>query len=249
MNTKNNSNRIEFVTDTGVTVPAIDTDQMREVDRVAIEETGPDLYQMMENAGRNLATLAMDILGDKWDKANILVMSGLGGNGGGGISAARHLANRNAKVMLSLSNPDRLGEVPSFQYEIFKSTTGKVFDLEDIDPEDIDLIIDALIGYSLKGPPRGRVLDFIEWANGSSAPVLSLDVPSGVDSTTGETPGEFVDADWTMTLALPKTGLSPQKTGELYLADLGIPVETYDRIKIEYTYPFDSRYIVPLRRL
>jgi len=92
-------------------------------------------------------------------------------------------------------------------------------------------------------------LDFIEWANASSAPVLSLDIPSGGDSTTGESPGEFVDADWTMTLALPKTGLSPQKTGELYLADLGITVETYDRIKIEYTYPFDSRYIVPLRRL
>jgi len=130
---------------------------MREVDRVAIEETGPNLYQMMENAGRNLATLAMNILGDKWDKANILVMAGLGGNGGGGISAARHLANRNARVTLSLSNPDRLGEVPDFQYEIFKSTSGKVVDLDNIDPKDIDLIIDALIGYSLKGSPRGWI--------------------------------------------------------------------------------------------
>ncbi len=241
-------NGIEFITDKGVKVPAIDTDQMREVDRIAMEETGPNLYQMMENAGRNLATLAMDILGDKWDKANILVMAGLGGNGGGGISAARHLANRNARVALSLSSPDRLGEVPSFQFEIFNSTSGRGLDLEDIADEDFDLIIDALIGYSLKGSPRGRILDFIAWANESSAPVLSLDIPSGVDSTTGETPGEFANANWTMTLALPKTGLSPQKTGELYLADIGIPLETYKRIKIEYTYPFDSRYVVPLFR-
>ncbi len=248
MSIKDNPNAVEFMTDKGVTVSAIDTDQMREVDRIAMEETGPNLYQMMENAGRNLATLSIDILGDRWNDANILVMAGLGGNGGGGITAARHLANRNARVTLSLSSPDRLGEVPSFQYEIFKSTSGRVLDLEDIADEDVDLIIDALIGYNLKGAPRGRILDFVEWANKSNAPVLSLDIPSGVDSTTGETPGEFVNANWTMTLAFPKTGLSAQKTGELYLADIGIPVETYNRINIDYTYPFDSRYVVPLIR-
>ena len=145
MSIKDNPNAVEFMTDKGITVSAIDTDQMREVDRIAMEETGPNLYQMMENAGRNLATLSIDILGDRWNDANILVMAGLGGNGGGGITAARHLANRNARVTLSLSSPDRLGEVPSFQYEIFKSTSGRVLDLEDIADEDVDLIIDALI--------------------------------------------------------------------------------------------------------
>jgi len=75
---KDHPNAVEFMTDKGVTVPAIDTDQMREVDRIAMEETGPNLYQMMENAGRNLATLSIDILGDRWNDANILVMAGLG---------------------------------------------------------------------------------------------------------------------------------------------------------------------------
>jgi hypothetical protein len=68
---------------------------MREVDRIAIEETGPNLYQMMENAGRNLALCAIDILGTDWSKAHVVVLSGTGGNGGNGICAARHVANRN----------------------------------------------------------------------------------------------------------------------------------------------------------
>ena len=79
-----------FVTEHGVDVPAVDSDQMREVDRIAVEETGPNLYQMMENAGRNLASLAIEVLGKAWSEARILVLAGSGGNGGGGICAARH---------------------------------------------------------------------------------------------------------------------------------------------------------------
>ena len=80
-----------------------------------MEETGPNLFQMMENAGRNLALQVIDCLGENWQQANIIVLSGSGGNGGGGICAARHLANRGAKVKLCLSSPDRLKEVPQWQ--------------------------------------------------------------------------------------------------------------------------------------
>src|SRR5215469_15771025 len=89
---------VRFITEDGIEVPAVDTDQMREVDRIAVEETGPNLYQMMENAGRNLASLAIEVMGKEWQKAKILVLAGTGGNGGGGICAARHLANRNSTV-------------------------------------------------------------------------------------------------------------------------------------------------------
>ena len=85
--------------------------------------------------------------------------------------------------------------------------------------EPVDLIIDALIGYSLQAAPRGAALSLIQWANATDAPILSLDTPSGVDSTTGATPGEAIHPAWTMTLALPKTGLLPDKTGTLILAD------------------------------
>jgi NAD(P)H-hydrate repair Nnr-like enzyme with NAD(P)H-hydrate epimerase domain len=85
---------IRFMTELGADVPAVDSAQMREVDRIAVEETGPSLYQMMENAGRNLALLAMQLLDGGWERAKVLVLAGSGGNGDGGICSARHLANR-----------------------------------------------------------------------------------------------------------------------------------------------------------
>jgi NAD(P)H-hydrate epimerase len=96
---------IKVVTDRGIEVPSVTTEQMIEVDRVAMEETEPNLFQMMENAGRNLALQAIACLGENWQQANIVVLSGSGGNGGGGICGARHLANRGAKVKLCLSSP------------------------------------------------------------------------------------------------------------------------------------------------
>ena len=87
------SQPITFSTPSGVEVPAVTTDQMREIDRIAMEETGPNLFQMMENAGRNLAEMAIECLGANWRQAKIVVLAGTGGNGGGGITAARHLAN------------------------------------------------------------------------------------------------------------------------------------------------------------
>lgn len=71
-------------------------------------------------------------------------------------------------------------------------------------------------------------------------------MPSGVDATSGEAAGEFAHAGRTMTLALPKTGLNPGKTGELFPADLGIPAAVYRRLGLAYTNPFDHRYRVPL---
>lgn len=82
-----------FRTSDGLRVAAVTTDQMREIDRVATEGTGPNLYQMMENAGRNLAELCRERLGPTWMHEHIVVLAGTGGNGGGGICAARHLGD------------------------------------------------------------------------------------------------------------------------------------------------------------
>lgn len=241
-----NSKIEAFKTDDDIKVVAISTDQMREVDRIAMEETGPNLFQMMENAGRNLALQAIEVLGNGWQKANIVVLAGLGGNAGGGICAARHLANRQANVQLALSNPDGLGEVPAFQRKIFRSTSGREVETSAMPGLRPDLILDAVIGYSLRGAPRGAALEFIQWANNTGTAILSLDVPSGVDSTTGQSEGEYMHAQWTMTLALPKTGLIPEKTGALFLADIGIPEKVYSNMALDYTHPFGNRYRVPL---
>lgn len=237
---------VTFWTPAGVEVPAVTTDQMREIDRIAMEETGPNLFQMMENAGRNLAEMAIECLGANWRHARIVVLAGSGGNGGGGIVAARHLANRGVPVELCLAAPDKLGEVPAWQRKIFQSTPGKELLPRDLDKRQVSLILDALIGYSLQSAPRGVSADLINWANSSGAPLLSLDVPSGVDSTTGDAPGEFIRATWTMTLALPKTGLASGKVGHLTLADIGIPAATYRRIGLPYVPPFGSRFRVLL---
>ena len=242
---------IQFFTENGLEVPSVTTAQMIEVDRVAVEETGPNLFQMMENAGRNLALQAMSCLGKDWQQANIVVLAGSGGNGGGGICAARHLANRNTTIKLCLSSPvEKLKEVTAWQHRIFQSTAGQEVPIPDLlaMDEPVDLIIDALIGYSLRAAPSGPALDLIQWAKATDAPILSLDTPSGVDSTTGETPGESIQADWTMTLALPKTGLLPNHTGELFLADIGIPIGTYDwqTLQLDYIPPFGNHYRIPL---
>ncbi|HUP46654.1 MAG TPA: NAD(P)H-hydrate epimerase [Thermoanaerobaculia bacterium] len=233
-----------FHTIEGRVVPAVTTDQMREIDRIAIEETGPNLFQMMENAGRNLAGLATDRLGADWQRAKVVVLAGTRGNGGGGICAARHLANRGADVTLVTADPAGLSEVTRWQYEIYRHTRGAITD--DGSQLDADIILDALIGYGLRSAPRGRTAELIRWANASPAPLLALDVPSGVDSTSGETPGEMVHAKWTLTLALPKTGLLPRLTGELYLGDIGIPEETYRRAGIDLTSPFGAAFVIPL---
>ncbi len=237
-----------FVTDSGIDIPVVTTDEMRELDRVAMEETGPNLFQMMENAGRNLALLAIEVLGEGWQTAKIVVLAGRGGNGGGGICAARHLANRRANVILILSDPDQLGDVPAFQRKIFRETQGREVQAAQVAREPADLILDALIGYSLRDTPRGSAADLIRWANGTGAPILALDVPSGVDATTGETPGDALAPRWTMTLALPKAGLLRASTGDLFLADIGIPEGAYRRVARTYTPPFGDRYRIPLVR-
>ncbi len=90
------------------------------------------------------------------------------------------------------------------------------------------------------------VRELITWANDSTAPILALDVPSGINATTGEAPGVAARAESTLTLALPKTGLLPEKTGALFLADVGIPGAVYAKLGIDYTSPFDYRFRVPL---
>ena len=220
-------------------VPYVTTDQMREVDRLMVEEYGIVLLQMMENAGRGLARLARDrfLDGDARGRT-VVVMAGSGGNGGGGIVCARRLAGWGAVVQVWLANdPKRLGEVPSHQLAIW-DRIGVPFQVagDDAKLPAADLVVDAIIGYSLSGPPRGAAAVLIREANAAAAPVLSLDVPSGVDTATGQVYEPAIEATATLTLALPKEGLradgARRHVGELYLADIGVPPGLYARPSI-----------------
>lgn len=239
-------NRIHFQTDEGLDIPAVTEDEMREVDRIAVEEYQLGILQMMENAGRNLALLAIKQLGDQ--PGPVCLLAGRGGNGGGGLCCARHLHNRGYDVKIFLSgSAESLRGAANTQMTILKSAGVQVSNPSDAEEEltNAGLILDALIGYSLSGPPSGEVKRLIQLANSSSSPILSLDIPSGMDATYGTTPGIYSESHSTLTLALPKTGLR-EYTRSLFLADIGIPPELYRQLGIEAPIFPPSEFILPI---
>lgn len=223
-------------------IPYLTTDQMREVDRAMIEDYSIKLIQMMENAGRNLAHLARNRFFNGNPQNNgIVVMVGTGGNGGGAMVCARRLHNYGAKVTVFLTKPDEdFTPIPAHQLDILRRMNVSIVQNNDVDVlQNADLIIDGIIGYSLNGAPRGEAAKFIRWANQSSAPILALDAPSGVDTTTGTVFDPAIKATATMTLALPKEGLRAsgvkEQVGELYLADISVPPELYAELVLNLT--------------
>jgi len=236
-------------TPAGTSVTAVTADEMRDVDRVAVEEIGLTLPRMMEHAGRSLATEALamtsgrggDIAGE--DDSEVVILAGGGGNGGGGLVCARNLVNREVPTTVVLDRePAALDGVPGEQLSILQEMGVTV---RTAAPPDASLVVDAILGYGLAGAPRGRAADLIEWTETVDAPILSLDVPSGIDATTGERPGVAVHPARTLTLALPKTGLA-ELSGDLLLADLSIPAVVYDRLDIPYESPFGEQFCVEL---
>lgn len=241
-------NTIHFKTENGIILPSVDESQMREVDRIAVEDFGLGILQMMENAGRNLARLVIQFLGKETNK-RITVLAGTGGNGGGGLCCARHLHNHGYQVrILPTKPPETYQGAAANQLKIIQKT-GITFypskEAEDV-VSSSDIIIDALIGYSLMGKPRGTTKNYIELINQYPKEIFSLDLPSGVNASSGETPGAFVKAGWTMTLALPKIGLENPAAGEVFLADIGIPPEVFESISIRIPPIFADKYVYRL---
>jgi NAD(P)H-hydrate epimerase len=231
-----------FQTTTGTSVTAVTASEMAAVDRVAVDEFGISLLQMMENAGRNLAWHVRDTR-----TGAVTVLAGNGGNGGGGLCAARHLANRDIPIFVVLDrHPDELDGAARTQYETLAAMGVSVdHGVDALTTQDVGVVVDALVGYGLDGPIRGTAAELVETLNETSAPVVSLDVPSGMDATTGKQPGACIDPNRIVTLALPKTGLSEVNT-KLSLADIGIPAGVYESLDIQYSNPFDDSYWVAL---
>ncbi|MFQ5434763.1 MAG: NAD(P)H-hydrate epimerase [Anaerolineae bacterium] len=221
-------------------VPYVDTKQMIEVDRAMMEDYRIGLIQMMENAGRNLAHLARErfLNGDPRGR-KVVVLAGTGGNGGGVLVCARRLHNYGADVRVFITKPDAdFAPVPGHQLDILRRMNVPVGLAGEVDGgsqtdvgETAVLIIDGIIGYSLQGSPHGSAATLIQWANSRSAPILALDAPSGLDTTTGTVYEPAIQAAATMTLALPKAGLLADhvahQVGELYLADISVPPALY----------------------
>lgn len=226
-----------FRTPGGTPVPAVSAEEMRSVDRVAVESFGIEVLQMMEHAGRALA----ETVRERAD-GPVTVLAGNGGNGGGGLCCARHLANRGAEVQVVLDRaPGDLSGPAAHHHATLDAMDCPVA----VGPRTIDtsVVVDALVGYGLSGPLSGTAGELATAATEASGAVVSLDVPSGLDATTGERPGAAVDPDAVLTLALPKTGLVAVDT-ELLLADIGLPAGVYEALDIP-TFGFEA-YVVGL---
>ncbi len=221
---------------------AVDREEMVEVDRVMIHDLGIALLQMMENAGRNLADLAIR----RFDSRRIVVLAGSGGNGGGGMAAARHLFNRGRSVDVVLIK-DVLTDAAAQQRDVLRRI-GVRLHRQPVRLESADLIVDAMIGYSLAGPPRGSVANVIRKIRSLPIPVLALDTPSGLDVSSGEAFDPHVVATATMTLAAPKHGLiGHDSVGEHYLADISVPASVYATFGKTMGNPFAESTIVRIR--
>jgi NAD(P)H-hydrate epimerase len=233
---------------------AVSIDQMREVDRLMMEEVGISLLQMMENAGRCLATHARGMLGGDARGRQIVILAGRGGNGGGGLAAARRLSGWGAAVTVVLApSRDEVRGVPRQQLAILewigipvRVAADGITDLF----TGADLVIDALIGYSLRGAPTGAVAALIQAANASGRPMLALDLPSGLDGDSGAASDPTIRATETLTLALPKRGLlapvARPWVGQLHLADISVPEKVYEHLGLKVGPIFAESDIIPI---
>ena len=225
-------------------IPRITTEQMIEVDRLMMKKYHIDLIQMMENAGRCLAILARDqFLKKSLKKKQVIVLAGSGGNGGGALVCARRLYNWGVNVKVYLSRePDRMTPIAAHQLTCLKQMGVEINHGKTLSNNfKADLIIDGMIGYSIKGNPIGTTKRMITWANAQTIPKLSLDTPSGLDLTSGKVYTPAVNANATLTLALPKKGLFSSNAlkirGALFLGDISVPKELYAEKQLKLKVP------------
>jgi len=203
--------------------------EMAKVDQIAIEDFGIALPQMMKQAGSHLATLCAQFL-SKDEK--VLVLVGSGHNGGGGLVAAKYLYKLGYQVSVYLIYPN-LKPTSDNQLKTLKKSNVKILSkLPNL--SDFDLIVDAILGYNVKGKVKEPIKSIIKELNSSKIKTVSLDLPSGLNPDTGQPNGISIKSYATLTLAAPKVGLlkpaSKKYVGELYLADIGIPKEVFEKL-------------------
>lgn len=194
-------------------IPWLTTAQMEAADTLAVGEFGISLLQMMEHAGAALADVVMAAA----PTGPVTVLSGGGNNGGGGLCAARHLVNRGREVRVVLSgcvNDAGAHHLHTLQEMGIEPAA---------EPFGGGPVIDALVGYGIRGALRGRAADLVEVVRGRA--VVALDLPSGLGYASA------IEPAITVTLALPKAAL--RRVRPLVLADLGLPQALWARLGLD----------------
>jgi len=211
-------------------------EQVRGVDRWAIEEIGIAGVVLMENAGRSCAELAVGVLGDI-DKPSVAIFCGAGNNGGDGYVIARHLLNNGFEVRTVIcADVDKIKGDAKANLDILHKMNHRVemMDLQGCMFGQVssfcngaDMVIDCIFGTGLAGELRGPYADLITAINEQGVDIMAVDIPSGLDCDTGEPLGTAIKAMCSVTFVAVKKGFavnesSQQYTGEIFVADIGI---------------------------
>jgi hydroxyethylthiazole kinase-like uncharacterized protein yjeF len=200
--------------------------EMQELDRIAIEDKGIPSITLMENAGIAVSEIALRELKNIKNKKTA-VFCGSGNNGGDGFVAARHLFNKGINVSVYLIGPRlNLKNDPKINAGALDNIGVEIREISAPISMDHGLIIDAIFGIGLKGEVKEPARSIISDLNKRSIPVISVDVPSGLDADTGEILGASVKAGITVTMQFPKQGFyknkGPEYAGKIIAVDIGI---------------------------
>jgi ADP-dependent NAD(P)H-hydrate dehydratase / NAD(P)H-hydrate epimerase len=204
------------------------TSEMERADRLTIAAGTPG-FALMLSAGQAVAETAMDLV----EQGPILVVAGSGNNGGDGFVAAAELVARGREVSVSL-----LGDRDSLEGDAASAARGWKYPILPFNPQAVGrpaLIIDALFGAGLNRPIKGEPLEMIEAINANGAPVLAVDLPSGINGTSGAVMGTAIDAVETVTFFRRKPAhlLMPGRKhcGHVRVADIGIDAAVLEEIR------------------
>ncbi len=222
--------------------------QMQKLDDLMTSKYGVKTLQMMELAGYGTAELCRRILQEVKNK-RIVVIAGTGNNGGDGIAAARFLHNWGAKVSIFVCSQE-IKENSQQHLDTCKKIGVKILKMNELEEylRKAELVIDAIFGYNINGDPTGIPSEAIKLINNSRKEVLSIDLPSGLDPNSGEAYKPCVNANYTLSLSLPKYGVKSEKAGKVHVLDLGVPNEVLKEIGVDEEEIFSNESIIELEQ-
>ena len=208
---------------------------LMEVDRRAVEDFGIEVPVLMENAGRQVAEVARSYM---MEGSAVLIIAGAGNNGGDGLVAARHLANRGHQVqILLICDESKFTGAAQKQLQIVRKMELPVVILPRqndalirwLENSDVgDAVVDAMFGTGLNRPLDAPVKDLIMQLNNANHRVISVDIPSGLDCDTGQALGIAVQAAHTVSFCGMKIGFESADAirylGQISIGDIGAPV-------------------------
>ncbi len=215
-------------------VKSLSRQQVRAIDRYAIDVLGVPGVLLMENAGRNAAEAIEHYLVTARGHS-VAVVAGGGNNGGDGFVIARHLVLRGAKVSVFLvAPPEKIAGDALVNLNIIRKLGLEIRTLAEADLDGLylvlrrfDLIVDALGGTGVQGSLTGAIAKAVGQVNDSGTPAAAVDIPTGLDCDTGEIHGQTIRAAFTVTFVARKKGFDADEaaeyTGEVIVVDIGIP--------------------------